>query len=89
MLSWFFLGLWYGFGYCPLTDWHWQAKEQLGQGPLPYSWFKYYLDRLTGLDWNPVLVDGVVVVGGLTAFGISVGLNVRDWRRRSRPGPRS
>ena len=24
---WFLLGLKYGIGYCPLTDWHWQVKE--------------------------------------------------------------
>ncbi|MBT3271653.1 MAG: DUF2784 family protein, partial [Spirochaetales bacterium] len=22
--SWFVLGIWYGFGYCPSTDWHWR-----------------------------------------------------------------
>ena len=24
--SWFVLGIWYGWGYCPLTDWHWQVR---------------------------------------------------------------
>ena len=22
MISWFVAGIWYGFGYCPCTDWH-------------------------------------------------------------------
>ena len=24
------LGYWYRFGYCPLTDWHWQLKRRQG-----------------------------------------------------------
>ncbi|HUR31773.1 MAG TPA: hypothetical protein VMZ69_10110 [Saprospiraceae bacterium] len=28
--SWFIIGLWKGFGYCFLTDWHWRIKEKLG-----------------------------------------------------------
>ncbi|MBA4054816.1 MAG: DUF2784 domain-containing protein, partial [Marivirga sp.] len=30
-LSWFALGIFYGFGYCFLTDWHWNVREKLGQ----------------------------------------------------------
>ena len=30
MFSWFFLGLYYGWGYCPCTDWHWTVKYKLG-----------------------------------------------------------
>jgi hypothetical protein len=25
--SWFILGIFYGFGYCFLTDWHWEVRE--------------------------------------------------------------
>ena len=28
--SWFVLGIWYGWGYCFCTDWHWQIREMLG-----------------------------------------------------------
>ena len=31
--SWFALGIFYGFGYCFLTDWHWQIREKLGYLP--------------------------------------------------------
>ena len=31
MVSWFVAGIWYGFGYCPCTDWHWQVKKKLGE----------------------------------------------------------
>ncbi|MDA2928276.1 DUF2784 domain-containing protein [Acidobacteria bacterium AH-259-G07] len=82
MCSWFGLGgIWYGFGYCPCTDWHWQVKRKLGESELPTSYVKYYVDKLTDLDWNPVILDTSVAVLGLAAFGVSIVLNWRDWRR--------
>lgn len=81
LLSWTLLGLLYGFGYCPLTDWHWQIKRSLGERDLPASYVKYYLDRATGLDWDPTVVDVVVVVPALVALGLSLWLNLRTRRR--------
>ncbi len=86
MASWFGLGLIFGWGYCPCTDWHWQVKYTLGERGLPASYVKYYLDRLTGYDWNPDVVDGAVLVLGLAAFAVSVWLNWRDWKRSRHPG---
>ncbi|MFQ5571955.1 MAG: DUF2784 domain-containing protein [Rhodothermales bacterium] len=83
-LSWFGLGAFYGFGYCPCTDWHWRVKRALGETDLPASYVKYYLDGITGLDWEPLLVDLSVLVLGLAALGMSVWLNGRDWQRRRR-----
>lgn len=85
LLSWFGLGIVYGWGYCPLTDWHWQVKRALGETGLPASWVKYYLDQLTGVAWNAALVDGLVVGIALAALVLSVGLSVRD-RQRLAPG---
>ncbi len=81
LLSWFGLGVVYGWGYCPLTDWHWRIKRTLGETDLPASWIKYHLDWITGLDWSPALVDSVVVAAALAALGLSVACNVRDRRR--------
>jgi len=83
-LSWFGLGLFYGIGYCPSTDWHWQVKRARGEAGLPNSYVKYYVDRLTGLSWDPHLVDVTVLLLGLAALGLSIGLNWRDWRRSVR-----
>lgn len=80
LLSWTALGLVYGFGYCPCTDWHWQVKRKLGATDLPASYVKFYLDRLTGLDLDPALVDAGVVVCAVAAFALSAGLNWRDGR---------
>lgn len=84
MISWFGLGVFYGLGYCPLTDWHWRVKEKRGETDLPASYVKYYVDALTGLDSDPALVDGIVLVLGLSAFAASLAVNWRDRRRASR-----
>lgn len=81
LLSWFGLGIVHGWGYCPLTDWHWRVKLMLGETTLPASWIKYYLDRVTGIDWSAALVDGLAVGAGLAALVLSVTLNLRDRRR--------
>jgi hypothetical protein len=81
-LSWFGLGVIYGWGYCPCADWHWQVKHALGETDLPYSYVKYYADRLTGLDWDPLIVDAAVLGLGLLALILSLWMNWRDYRRR-------
>ena len=86
LLSWFGLGVVYGWGYCPLTDWHWQVKRALGETGLPASCMKYYLDRITGADWSPVLVDALVIGAALGALVVSAVLNARDIRRARRDG---
>jgi|SRR6056297_4212761 len=88
MLSWFGLGLLYGWGYCPCTDWHWQVKRELGERDLPASYIKYHVDQLTGLDSNPVVVDTAVAVIGVMAFLLSCWLNFRDVRRPPRDSDR-
>ena len=81
LLSWFGLGVVYGWGYCPLTEWHWQIKRTLGETALPASWIKYYLDRITGIDWSATVVDTLVVGSALAALVLSIALN---WRRPTR-----
>ena len=87
LASWFGLGLVYGWGYCPLTDWHWRIKLMLGETALPGSWIKYYLDRITGFHWSPTVVDVLVVGTALGALGLSAVLNLRDRRRSGASAP--
>ena len=54
---WFLLGLQYGIGYCPLTDWHWQVKQKLGEGSLPNSFIKYLWDHIFTTPISPVAAD--------------------------------
>lgn len=83
LLSWFGLGAVYGWGYCPLTDWHWDVKRALGETALPSSWVKYYLDRVTGLDWSAAAVNGLVIGSAVAALALSAVLNARDRGRRA------
>jgi len=84
LLSWFGLGYWYGWGYCVLTDWHWEVKERLGHPDPPSNYAKYLLDNLTGLDWDPALLYWAGMTIGPLVLVISIALNIRDWRREKR-----
>lgn len=73
--SWLILGIWYGLGYCPVTDWQWQIKEQLGETNLPNSFIKYFVDKITGHDVSADLIDGATAIGFAIAATLSVYLN--------------
>ncbi len=87
ILSWFGLGIFYGWGYCPCTDWHWEIKRELGETDIPNSYIKHYADKLTGFTWDPLAVDVVVLILGVLAFALSCHLNLRDYNshRHARP----
>jgi hypothetical protein len=85
--SWFFLGIWYGFGYCPSTDWHWQVRERLGFYDMPSSYLTFLIRSLTGWEVNKTLVDVFAVVFLFLALFASVVTNYRNWKnRRDRSG---
>jgi len=79
--SWFILGIKYGFGYCPSTDWHWQVRMKLGYYDMPSSYIKFLIDSLTGLNVNAQLVDTGTLILFMVALVISIGLNIKDWLR--------
>lgn len=66
--SWLILGLWYGLGYCPITDWQWQVKTKLGEQNLPDSYIKYWADKISGLSISATLVDAATAI----LFGLAV-----------------
>lgn len=80
--SWIILGFWYGFGYCPLTDWHWQVLQRLGKTDLPASYLKYLFDTITGLNLPADLVDAAAVIGLLLATMIALYLQYRRTHTR-------
>ena len=79
--SWFGLGMFYGLGYCPLTDWHWAVLRRLGETDLPRSYIQYLLVRLLGVEFSAATVDAAVAVGFFAALLISVIANLRDWKK--------
>ena len=83
--SWFLLGLWFGLGYCPVTDWQWQVKERLGERNLPASFITYMANKLTGRDFSPSLVDTVTMACFAAAVLLSFYVNFfKKNRRRNR-----
>jgi hypothetical protein len=72
---WFILGIWFGIGYCPITDWQWHIKEQLGEHDLPGSFIKYFADKVSGMNINSTLIDVITAVCFFIAAGLSVYLN--------------
>jgi hypothetical protein len=82
LLSWTLLGIWYGFGYCPFTEWHWQVRLKLGFHDMPVSYTKFLVDTFTGMDVNETLINAATVVLLLFALLASVAINIRDWRRK-------
>jgi multisubunit Na+/H+ antiporter MnhC subunit len=81
--SWAGLGLFYGMGYCPLTDWHFSVLEQLGVNNLPNSYIKYLADRITGMSFDQDIVDSLTLYLYLTALVISLAINYIDRRKRT------
>lgn len=80
--SWFILGIFYGFGYCFLTDWHWQVREKLGYATDSSSYIHFLITELTGSSIDEKLVDIVTVIFFFTAFAFSIYSNVRDKMRK-------
>src|SRR5690606_27705998 len=74
--SWFILGLWFGLGYCPITDWQWRVKEELGEVDLPASFITYAARRVTGISFPDSLVNTITLAGFLLAAALSLYVNI-------------
>jgi len=80
--SWFIVGIFKGFGYCPFTDLHWSILEAAGRLPEETSYISYFITRLTGFSFSPTLIDGITLAGFSAALGISLVMNWLDHKRR-------
>lgn len=78
--SWFILGIWFGWGYCICTDWHWQIREMLGYQDMSSSYIHFLILKLTNIDFPENLVDPYTAVTFFSVFIISAYLNIRKWR---------
>jgi len=83
--SWFVLGIWYGFGYCPSTDWHWRVRERLGYVDMPSSYLQFLFQKITGWGVERKAVDLVALGCLAAAFILSVALNRGGWKRMRFP----
>jgi len=80
--SWFILGIWYGWGYCICTDWHWDVRRELGYRDESHSYIHFLILKLTGINLPVDLVENVTLVVFILCALFSIVLNFRDWRRR-------
>ena len=81
--SWIGLGVYYGWGYCFLTDWHWRIKESLGEIHLPASYISYILSKYLRLKVSDEWINLTSAVVFPAVFILSVMLNVRARKRSS------
>lgn len=79
--SWFLLGLWKGWGYCFLTDWHYQILRDLGERNLPSSYIAFLVEKLTGWLPSSELVDRFTIGLALLALLCSVWVNSRRMKK--------
>jgi hypothetical protein len=73
--SWFILGIWFGMGYCPITDWQWRVKELRGEGNLPGNFVEYFAEKLSNHNFDSQLVNIVTGVSFALAALASVFVN--------------
>lgn len=85
--SWLVLGLFYGIGYCPLTDWHWTIRELLHKPPMPHSYIQFLIVELTGLEFSRELVDTGTGITFGAALIASVTVNAGDYFKKRSAKP--
>ena len=78
--SWVAFAPWYGLGYCPCTDWHWQVKWALGQTHLPNNYLTYLFDAWTGIAVSDEFAFRLAWGALLPALALSVWLNLKGRR---------
>lgn len=81
---WFILGIWYGVGYCPVTDLEWHVKAQLGETNLPDSFITYYADKIAGKPVSGQLIDWAIGLSFGAAAVLAVYFNF--FANGKRPG---
>lgn len=75
LFSWRILGIWYGFGYCLLTDWHYQVLRKLGETGMPSSYIAFLIEIFTGWLPGADLVNNWTLILTVVALVCSVWVN--------------
>ena len=80
--SWFVLGIWYGWGFCLCTEWHYEAREKLGLYNEQGSYIRFLIYELTGKNLNEQLVENATLAVFLFSLIMSIILNSKDYRKK-------
>lgn len=73
--SWFILGIFYGWGYCFLTDWHWQVLCKLNKCPEQNSYIQYLIFRLLKINTTSQLTDIITAIIFFISLFLSIFFN--------------
>ena len=76
VFSWLILGFKYGFGYCFLTDWHWEIKAALGKQDLPNSFITFIFNYQLGCSIPVKVIDAATAT---TFFFVLIATVYRNW----------
>ncbi len=76
--SWFILGIWYGWGYCLCTDWHWTIRENMGLDDHSRSYIHFLVYHITGINFNARLIENLTLIIFLLSAVLSIWLNIKD-----------
>jgi len=81
--SWFIMGIWYGLGYCFITDWQWQVKMKLGETNLPASYITFILQKMGIYQIPSNFIERATLIIFLLALIISLYLNFKAYKRET------
>jgi len=73
--SWFVFAPWFGLGYCPCTDWHWDIKRAMGQTDLPNNYMTYLFD-CWGITITDTMASEFAWKTTAVALAIAVGIQI-------------
>ena len=79
---WFILGIWFGWGYCPLTEWQWRIKERLGETNLPASFITWFVNKITGMHFGDTFINLLTLILFISAMIVSVYFNFLKPRKK-------
>lgn len=79
--SWTALGWFYGWGYCFLTDWHFDIRRELGLTVDSSSYIQFLINRVGINVWSAQVTDLITAVCFGVVLFLSIYLNIRDYRK--------
>ncbi|MEM0518165.1 DUF2784 family protein [Aequorivita flava] len=77
LFSWLVLGIWNGFGYCFLTDWHYDILRKLGENNLPNSYISFLVELFSGWQPDAQLVEILTLAFTFLALVFSLWVNFK------------
>ncbi len=83
--SWLVLGIWYGLGYCFLTDWHWRILAARGRTQLPSSYTELAGEFILQRNLDSSVVAQWTLWPFVVVIVLSLMLSIRDRLRAKRP----